>query len=129
MTVRAGYDAPMYIDSHCHLSFPELLGDITALVGGARECARRVGIGLDEGVQLRRALDASEQFVDDLERRDLAAVEHLPELSQSFPGNRHGGLRLLRTHARRRRRPEGVRCYPKEGRRDRIRGAGVSTSW
>lgn len=28
MTVRAGYDAPMYIDSHCHLSFPELLGDI-----------------------------------------------------------------------------------------------------
>lgn len=28
MTVPAGYDAPMYIDSHCHLSFPELLGDI-----------------------------------------------------------------------------------------------------
>jgi TatD DNase family protein len=26
--LSAGYDAPMYIDSHCHLSFPELLGDI-----------------------------------------------------------------------------------------------------
>jgi TatD DNase family protein len=49
---RARFGAPMFVDSHCHLSFPELAGDLTGVLARMRaagvEAALNVCTTLDE---------------------------------------------------------------------------------